>query len=222
VSSSKVIILNDPWHRPEGSDMQFRLTYEGQLLGASRNDTRAKHKHEIRKAFHPQLKRLWSFGWLSQWQYWPEETIKVPPNQRQKIHMSEDLARNFTRNGYRFVPLCTEALTLLCRIDVLFLRPDAPGSLIKSGDLDNRLKTLFDALRIPTRADELGGYAQPEADVDPFYCLLEDDKLISHVSVETDILLQPTSGSIDPNDARLVLTVTVRPANITMGNIAFL
>jgi hypothetical protein len=222
VSSSKVIILNDPWHQPEGSDMQFRLTYEGQLLGASRNDTRAKHKHEIRKAFHPQLKRLWSFGWLSQWEHWPENTIKSPPNQRQKIHMSAALAENFSRNGYRFVPLCTEALTLLCRVDVLFLRPDAPGSLIKSGDLDNRLKTLFDALRMPGSADELGGYSQPEADEDPFYCLLEDDKLISHVSVETDILLQPTLGSIDSNDARLVLTITVRPANITMGNIAFL
>ena len=35
--------------------MKFRLTYEG-LLKANGS---TQHKHEIRKAFHPQLKRLW-------------------------------------------------------------------------------------------------------------------------------------------------------------------
>ena len=35
--------------------MKFRLTYEGRLLG----NGRAQHKHKIRRAFHPQLKRLW-------------------------------------------------------------------------------------------------------------------------------------------------------------------
>jgi hypothetical protein len=138
-----------------------------------------------------------------------------------RISMQEALARNFSRNGFRFVPLCTEKLTLLCRIDVLFLRPDAPGSLIKSGDIDNRLKTLFDALRMPASADELGGY-QPGQDEDPFFCLLEDDKLISHISVETDVLLEPIGQTFDANDARLVMTVNIRPADVTMGNSSFL
>jgi hypothetical protein len=35
--------------------MEFRLTYEGLLLGASRNNTRASHKHEIRRVLHHQL-----------------------------------------------------------------------------------------------------------------------------------------------------------------------
>ena len=43
--------------------MQFRLTYTGRLL-SYRDDgaairARAKHKHEIRKEFHKQLKALW-------------------------------------------------------------------------------------------------------------------------------------------------------------------
>jgi hypothetical protein len=42
------------------------------------------------------------------------------------------------------------------------LRPDLPGSLIKSADLDSRIKTLFDALTIPTDvAKRLGGDSLP-------------------------------------------------------------
>src|ERR1700722_19568889 len=40
--------------------MQFRLLYSGRLLGASRTNTRASLKQEIRLEFHPQLKRLWT------------------------------------------------------------------------------------------------------------------------------------------------------------------
>ena len=36
--------------------MEFRLIYEGPLLGQS---ARSPHKWEIRRALHPQLKRLW-------------------------------------------------------------------------------------------------------------------------------------------------------------------
>ena len=51
-----IVLLDDPYNDPdEGERLEFRLTYEGLLLGASRTDTRAQHKHEIRKAFHPQL-----------------------------------------------------------------------------------------------------------------------------------------------------------------------
>lgn len=43
-----------------GGRLEFKLTYEGRLYGSnSKGDTRAAHKHEIRRVFHPQLKRLW-------------------------------------------------------------------------------------------------------------------------------------------------------------------
>ena len=45
---------------PEGKDvLEFRLLYQGKLLGASRGDPRAEHKHVLRREFHKQLKRLW-------------------------------------------------------------------------------------------------------------------------------------------------------------------
>ena len=90
-----------------------------------------------------------------------------------------------------------------------------------SGDIDNRLKTIFDALRMPASKDELGGYETPEEGETPFYCLLTDDKLISRVSVETDTLLQPTSLEAGDNDARLVILIKLRPVDVGWDNISF-
>jgi hypothetical protein len=64
------VLADGVWHtlkwgddnRSEPPAMHFHLTYEGVLYGASRNQTRATHKHEVRKVFHEQLKRLWEIS----------------------------------------------------------------------------------------------------------------------------------------------------------------
>jgi hypothetical protein len=205
--------------------MEFRLTYEGTLLGASKTDTRPEHKHDIRKAFHPQLKRLW--------QITPHlDTVADAPQSTDLVINGGDaggsrfsriqaLANKFVCCNYRFVPLVTRNLSLICGVDVLFLRPDHPGGLIRSGDIDNRLKTLFDALRMP-QVGELGNWAMPTEEEDPFFCLLENDDLITQLSVETDTLLQPIRPERpNANDARLTITVRLRPAPLSWGNIHF-
>jgi hypothetical protein len=186
--------------------MRFRLTYDGCL----QSDGTAQHKHEIRREFHPQLKRLWD----------------VDPNLKafadNGIPRLNILADQYARLGYRFVPLATSGMSLIAAIEILFLRPG--GSVIPSGDIDNRLKTLFDALRMPDYKGELGGYLMPTADEDPFFVLLQNDKLISHIAVETDVLLQPThlaDGNFLENHVRLIITVTLRPYKITIGNMHF-
>lgn len=172
--------------------MEFRLTYEGTLLGATPNNKRSGHKHEIRKVFHKQLLRFWqTHPYLKEAFHAHPFIGRTQPEKKLFVHLAEQ----YTRLGYSFVPLVTADLSLLCRVDILLLRPTMPGQvIIQSGDLDNRLKTIFDALRIPNNKDELGGYNEPTADEIPFCSLLEDDKLISHVSIETDVLLQPVSG----------------------------
>ena len=78
---------------------------------------------------------------------------------------------------------------------------------------------------MPSNANELGGYNAPADGEDPFFVLLEDDALLSHVSVETDVLLEPTAstkGQFLANDARLVITVHLRPYYVTIGNSPFL
>ena len=204
--------------------MEFRLTYEGLLLGASRTDTRASHKHQIRRVFHPQLKRLWEITphLSSASDPLPQLEILVNGERSGSPRKSrrEELADKFAYNDFRFIPLVTQDLSLICGIDILFLRPDYPGSIVSSGDIDNRLKTLFDALRIPQKG-QLGYQAAPTDDEKPFYVLLEDDKLITRLSVETDTLLQPTGERPNRNDARLVITVKLRPAELSWKNIVF-
>ena len=122
---------------------------------------------------------------------------------------------------YNFVPLVTRDLELLCSIEVLYLRYGKAGQVLTmEGDLDNRLKTLFDALRMPTNASELGGFVVPDANEKPFFCLLEDDLVITRAAAESDLLL----ASADPQDANyahVVITVRVRPGRVNADNVGF-
>jgi hypothetical protein len=207
--------------------MEFRLTYEGLLMGSSRNSKRTAHKHEIRRVFHRQLRRLFVLHpAYANCQPTTNDAVETATEARaleltaaHKVYL--DRLDQFERCGYRFFPLATRDLALLCSIHILFLRPDTPGGVIRSGDIDNRMKTIFDALRVPTSRDELGGYDTPQDDEDPFFCLLEDDSLVSHASIETDTLLQPTGDEWRENDARLVITVGLSPYRVTWGNIGF-
>lgn len=198
--------------------MQFRLIYDGRLLGASRENTRAEHKHDIRRIFHKQLKRLWSVNKhlrevAEHYPQGPDGSFRCEDN----VYL-QFIANKFTTGDYRCVPLVTAELELACGLDILFLRYDQPGAtLIQSGDIDNRLKTLFDALRRPQNKQEIFG--KPTEGENPFYCLLEDDKLIDHVSVSTDLLLEPER---DRNDVHLVIDVKIRTTNLTIANLGFI
>ncbi len=93
--------------------------------------------------------------------------------------------------------------------------------LIQSGDIDARLKTIFDALRLPKNLDEAGGVG-PQTDENPFFCLLEDDKLISEIKVTTDsLLLLPREREMKPNDALLVIHAKLWPAKTSRWDWAF-
>ena len=196
--------------------MRFHLTYSGTLHGSNTGSPRANHKHEIRKVFHRQLKQLWGATWLKHQTYGLWDKDQTIP---ERTPLNEALSAIYKRDNYRFVPLVRERISLHCSLDILFLRPDAPGSIVQSADIDNRLKTLFDALRMPANASELGKYEKPNEGEDPFYCLLEDDKLISRVSVTTDMLLEPITDLA--NDVRLMIDVQISPYNVTFGNIGF-
>jgi hypothetical protein len=113
-------------------------------------------------------------------------------------------------NGYRFVPLVTEKLCLRCSLDITFLRPEESGMLYESGDLDGRVKTVFDALRMPKigelRADDI-----PQDGETPFFVLLEDDKLISEVRINADqLLMVPLEKEIKPNDVFMAIHVKLQ------------
>ena len=208
--------------------MEFRLTYAGPLAATQGNEVgsrwspKLQRKHEIRQRFHPQLKRLWDTtpflktgGRSGPSALVTEDSPEIPP------YDVAGLGAKYSLYGWNFVPLVTEELNLICGLDILFLRPSAPGQLVSGGDLDNRLKTLFDALRIPEANERYADRVPDDADEKPFYCLLSDDKLITKVSLETDQLLEFVGSGANPDDVRLVITVRLRPYEMHLGNMQF-
>lgn len=200
--------------------MRFRLHYEGPLLasqGEPRDgqvDRRSKHKDDIRHAFHRQLQYLWGkHPWLStqsmQWEVFGLRHRHEEYRLQGKFpSLAEGLAEIHEVCGARFVPLICQEFHLLCSLKLLLLRRDRPGGILDARDLDNRLKTVFDALRMPQNLGEF----DPGAAENPMFVLLQDDSLISSVSIETDDLLDPpiVAGN-DDSYVRLLVEVDIRP-----------
>lgn len=195
-------------------DMEFRLTYEGPLL--ARQNEGLPHQH-----FHRQLRRLWDTApflrdgtVLSNGGRVTEDgggADALPIYRRQ-------LANQHSYYGHKFIPLVADDLKLRCDLEVLLLRADMPDRTPWGGDIDNRIKTLLDALRIPEAKENYAGLPL-DADLQPMYCLMEDDKLIHKLSVETDQLLD-TDG-VDRGKVALVITVRIRPYSVIWRNLNF-
>lgn len=208
-----MLLFSDPDTKPNEGFMEFRLTYEGPLYGAGNNNNRTSHKHEIRKYLHKQLK----FFWDTEPRFKESGPKIITIEGEYPPRTVKELSENFSRGNYNFVPLVTEKLLLSCHLDILFLTNDFPGGLVKAhGDIDNKLKTLFDALRIPSECSEMQKYPTPEEDEKPFFCLLEDDRLITSLSVEKDRLL---TNFEQKEYVKALIKVTIRPYHLTMFNI---
>ena len=129
--------------------MEFRLTYAGKLL--SHKDSRSEHVHDMRRVFQKQLKTLWDEHPVLKRGYPTGSSI---PDPKKKIG---DLIEE---NGFKWKPIVTEDNGLMCALDILMLRNGRPGKV--RADIDNRLKTLFDALRMAQSPQELAeGTAKP-------------------------------------------------------------
>ena len=180
--------------------MEFRLVYQGRLPAASQSNTRTQDKHRIRKALHPQLRELWKAD-----RYLGKAYVRKIRDGRSALDW---LADAYARCGYRFAPLVgSKAGDEACALDILFLRRDQPGDLIQhGGDIDNRMKVLLDALKMPDDCQELCGES-PTEDQDPFFCLLKDDRLITELRIVTDRLLTPVATDEHINDVHLVIHV---------------
>lgn len=210
--------------------MEFRMLYYGRLL--SGNKPHAENKHEVRRYLSPQLERLVEckpslysacaregFRWFNDHAQDHQEVIEKAPtmsvddNRRMMYGFwTRFMSEKWARAKHGFIPLITEEMDIRCSLDILFLRPGNPGRIIERTDLDNRLKTLIDALKVPDTMDGI-----PAASSDPIYCLLQDDKLISEIKVVSDnLLFLPGEKTVTPNDAFLVISVTVEspPRNI--------
>ena len=184
--------------------MEFRLIYEGPLRGQG---AKSSHKWEIRRALHPQLKRLWQEHPLRD----ASDTLLAHPPLPAKVSVIVE------KGGLQFAPLVTQRLNLYVELSVLLFRQQPRGALITDGgDIDNRLKTLLDGLRVPRGSMEGRTELPEEPDPKPFFCLLEDDSLVTKVSVESEQLLRPAQ----PDEVLAIISVHVKKTVLSYANMS--
>lgn len=209
--------------------MRLRLVYSGPLAatqGSSEPPRRAALKHDIRRCFHAQLRWHWrTNAFLSQAEAHPRD-YDLPPEvagEKGRMALVDAIALRHQQWGYNFVPLVRRGWKVMCELNILLLRHDPPGALVSAGDVDNRVKTLIDALTVPQQQNQMVGNEVPRDDETPFFCLLEDDVLVSRLDVETDRLLVPPKGSRPEHqqEVQAVVTATVRPYVATVFNLGF-
>jgi hypothetical protein len=204
--------------------VKFTLSYDGKLHASGS----VAEKWDIRRHVQPQLQELWQTSAVLK----RTANATVPPPEKGGwVYMEQHhdvpepseitLPRGYRRlcdplevSGKKFLPLVRQSLSLVCKLDILFLRKEEPGGIItQSGDIDNRLKTLFDGLRMPT-PDDMHLWKE---DAEPFYCLLESDALITDFGVRTGRLL--TNPNADSAEVRQIIDVTIRAIHVRSYNL---
>jgi hypothetical protein len=199
--------------------MEFRLLYQGELLPSGNKNTRPHQKHKIRRVLHPQLRRQWELhdGLRNHAKFVGiDQQLKAGisqdnlPDENQLIKLGiESIGSTWARSGYSFVPMLTEVEGARCAIHILLLRPDEKRFIFTQGDIDGQIKTILDALRLPRSKEEIGNGPILD-DERPFFCLLEDDRLVSEVHIDShQLLLLPDQRDLKPNDAFTVIHVKI-------------
>lgn len=219
-----------------GSEMDFTLRYFG---GLPAHKKCAPEKNAIRTKLHYQLRNLCEAQPLLSGVL--DSHIKTARLVGRTMNV--DHLRKSQRPGdapvlgpnlffkvvigkYHFIPLVTRPHELTCELEIRWGRRERAGSLVHDGgDLDNRLKNLLDALRMPHNDDEIKGLQKSFGD-ESMVCLLEDDSLITKISIETYRIWEPMgllalADGRKETDVQIDLHVTVKSSHPMWANLGF-
>lgn len=156
----------------------------------------------MRRDFHSQLSKLWGKEPFQVLKQWEESDFAAG-------------APKFTRQwrDQTFVPLLGEQIGVGARIDITLLTGmPSQKQVVSAGDLDNRIKRIIDALRVPKGESEMAIHLPPGA---RWYCLLEDDDVVTAVSARLGAFL----ASDDPSESFAFIRVSPSPLRVTMDNL---
>ena len=179
--------------------MKFKLVYVGELKINPKK--RSHHLQEIRNILSPQLKRLSEIS--------PYDTIKTKLEKKGKAIKRVGNAE--------FFPIITPDLNLLAELDIQILHPELLDT--PRADIDNRMKTLLDALKRPQSTSELAGNLDRG---EVCYTLLDDDHLVTKMTINTSHLLY-TSEEKNPEhnyELLVIITVNIKASKGTPDNLA--
>jgi hypothetical protein len=160
-------------------------------------------KHKIRLNFSRQLQHLWENEQVLR-DVMGNQAFVPAVLERTRIELTQPhLGPKYAHArvqafGYRLLPLLTRFNGLVCHLDIEFLRREEPGRIFQRADIDARLKTLLDALRMPQCPQEVPDDMQGQNN-EYLYCLMEDDSLVTKVTIDTQRLRTPKDRE-EPNN----------------------
>ena len=202
--------------------MEFTLCHRGPLKATTTSKRRVREKHDLRRTFHEQLKTLWNQKPLSDHpeflEHNKETATHTGVDEGGEFMNFEDITLLRETGGIEFVPTVSADLDMVADLTITLLHPEPLGKIVtEGGDIDNRLKTLLDSLKVPT-AEELPSSITPSNEPTPFFCLLEDDNLITKLDIQTDRLLD----SADSSEVLLLIHVRTRVLQGTFANLGLI
>ena len=133
--------------------MELTLRYKGPLPAVG-TDRRVREKHQIRQELSGQLGTYWEHSRRLKKLFADAKNLQIAKRARDQFIVDRPLADEtkfwwrWPLCGYNYVPLVTQILKAHVELRMRLYRKNQ-GILFEGGDLDNRLKTFFDALRFP-------------------------------------------------------------------------
>ncbi len=179
--------------------MKFKLLYIGEVKINPKK--RSQHLQDIRDVLSPQLKRLSEIS--------PYNEIK------KKLEKKGKAIKNV--GGIDFCPLITQDLDLLAELDIQIMHPELLET--PRADIDNRMKTLLDALKRPQSSHEIAENMNKD---EVCYTLLDDDHLVTKMTINTSHLLykEETSNKNHDYELLIIITVNIKASKGTPDNLA--
>ncbi|MEM1287447.1 MAG: hypothetical protein AAGH60_03765 [Pseudomonadota bacterium] len=148
--------------------------------------------HEIRTKLSDQVLRLWMTepnlrSWDVGYSTWG---VEAPGKDQPRGLAREVFPLAFQRNGQSYGPLIPKRMKISCEVSINLFTVHTDEDLLSKGDIDNKLKRLVDALRIPTEN------VHPKPSDEPIFTVMEDDSQVTRLSVEHTKLFTDPRGQL--------------------------
>lgn len=171
--------------------VSISFKYKGPLPSGGRKSPRSKEKQLIRRQLNLQIAKY----------------MENPPPEIFGLSTSNERKSIGT---FVFQPIICKGRGISCELEIKVFSRTPFGTVYSHGDLDNRIKTLFDALCTPNK-DQLTDTDSPTDKESLFWILLEDDSLITDFSVKTEPLF--TEGKESEVEVDIAITIK-RPGSL--------
>ena len=211
--------------------MKLTLRFRGELP----SNGRPEEKHAIRLQLHSQLQAYWQKDSRLKEINENLKGLQVFELKSGRFEVTRPIKgqQNFFRRhplcGHNFVPLVTGVRESHCHLSLRFYRnTEDVGILFHGGDIDNRLKTFFDALQVPQASEQIPASSRnPQGDPKEWptiFCLVDNDRSITKLAIESFILLTgiPSDCKRPENYAEIDIDVEIVPVTPMHGSLDLL